>query len=175
MGAAYAGLGALTSPEQSAEVQRQVAEKAEKGLTRKHPVEPRPVHHRSWTRRSADKIAGPKQRAAWSKQAQGAGRRRWRASSARASTPRCPASTSSGSALAEAYHSVLIGVSTWEKPPACCGATSTAAQQSRARSTTFARGEAEGYQIGYGDWDTYLWQVLPPAAASLFPLKEATP
>ena len=48
-------------------------------------------------------------------------------------------------------------------------------QQIKGTLDAFARGEAEGYQIGYGDWDTYLWQVLPPAAASLFPLKEDTP
>ena len=45
MGAAYAGLGALTSPEQSDEVKRQVAEKAEAGLDAQAPGEPRPVHH----------------------------------------------------------------------------------------------------------------------------------
>ena len=70
MGAAYAGLGALTSPEQSAEVQRQVAEKAKKGLKRKHPVDLDQFITIMGTA-SADKIAGPKQRAAWSKEAQG--------------------------------------------------------------------------------------------------------
>ena len=147
MGAAYAGLGALTSPEQSAEVKRQVAEKAEAGLTRKRPVEPRPVHHRDGHgERRQDRRSQAARRL--EQEAQGAGRRRWRASSARASTPTVPGFYFFGLALAEAYHSVLIGVSTWDKPRACCGATSTAARSSRARSTTFARGEAEGYQIG---------------------------
>jgi len=42
----------------------------------------------------------------------------------------------------------------------------------------FARTKLRRYvRIGllhYRDWDTYIWQVLPPAAASLFPPKEDT-
>ena len=173
MGAAYAGLGALTSPEQSAAVERQVAEKAKKGLKRKHPVDLDQFITIMDTA-SADKIAGPKQRAAWSKR-----RKAWTPTlesivRARVNTS-VPGFYFFGLALAEAYHSVLIGVSTWEEPARMLWCDQHGCQQIKGTLDAFARGEAEGYQIGYGDWDTYLWQVLPPAAASLFPLKEATP
>jgi hypothetical protein len=173
MGAAYAGLGALTSPEQSAEVEREVAEKAKKGLKRKHPVDLDQFITIMDTA-SADKIAGPKQRAAWSKR-----RKAWTPTlesivRARVNT-NVPGFYFFGLALAEAYHSVLIGVSSWEEPARILWCDQHGCQQIKGTLDAFARGEAEGYQIGYGDWDTYLWQVLPPAAASLFPLKEATP
>jgi hypothetical protein len=173
MGAAYAGLGALTSPEQSAEVQRQVAEKAKKGLKRKHPVDLDQFITIMDTA-SADKIAGPKQRAAWSKK-----RKAWTPTLESIVRARVNASVPGfyffGLALAEAYHSVLIGVSTWETPARMLWCDQHGCQQIKGTLDAFARGEAEGYQIGYGDWDTYLWQVLPPATASLFPPKEATP
>jgi Domain of unknown function (DUF4157) len=173
MGAAYAGLGALTSPEQSAAVERQVAEQAKKGLKRKHPVDLDQFITIMDTA-SADKIAGPKQRAAWRKR-----RKSWMPTlesivRARVNTS-VPGFYFFGLALAEAYHSVLIGVSTWEKPARMLWCDQHGCQQIKGTLDAFARGEAEGYQIGYGDWDTYLWQVLPPAAASLFPLKEDTP
>ena len=69
---------------------------------------------------------------------------------------------------------VLIGVSTWDEPRTlwcdqnCC-------REVRGTLDAFARAKAEGYGISYGDWDTYIWQVLPPAAASLFPQTEAAP
>ena len=173
MGAAYAGLGALTAPAQSAEVERQVAEKAKKGLKRKRPVNLDQFITIMDTAH-ADNIAGPKQRAGWNRR-----RKRWAPtleSIVRGHVnPNVPAFYFFGLALAEAYHSVLIGVSTWEKPARVLWCDQHGCQEIKGTLDAFARGEAEAYEIGYGDWDSYVWQVLPPAAASLFPETEATP
>ncbi len=145
MGAAYAGLGALTSPEQSDEVKRQVDEKAEAGLKRKRPVNLDQFITVMDTA-NADKIAGPKQRAAWSRKrrALDADAREHRAR--RASTRKVPGFYFFGLALAEAYHSVMIGVSTWDDADARCGATRTAARVVTGTLDDFARGKAEGYR-----------------------------
>jgi hypothetical protein len=173
MGAAYAGLATLTSPEQSAAVEAKVAEKAEKGRKRKHKVDLDQFITVMDTA-NADKIAGPKQRAAWSRK-----HKRWTPTLESIVRARVNASVPGfyffGLALAEAYHSVLIGVSTWETPARTLWCDQNGCREVRTTLDAFARAKAEGYGISYGDWDTYLWQVLPPAAASLFPATEATP
>jgi hypothetical protein len=114
---------------------------------------------------NVNKIAGPKQRADWN-----ATRKRWTPtleSIVRARVnPNVPGLYFFGLALAQAYHSVLIGVSTWDAARTlwcdqhgCTVVTGTLDQHARA--------EVEDYGIAHHNWDTFLWQVQPPAAASL--------
>jgi hypothetical protein len=173
MGAAYAGLGTLTSPEQAAEVKRQVEEKAEAGLKRKRPVNLDQFITIMDTA-SADRIAGPKQRARWSRS-----QKRWTPTldsvvRARVNTS-FPGLYFFGLALAEAYHSVMIGVSTWEKPARMLWCDQHGCRTVAGTLDAFAKREAEGFEISYPDWDTYIWQVLPPAAASLLSAPEEKP
>jgi hypothetical protein len=172
MGAAYAGLGVLTSPAQSDEVKRKVAEKAEAGLARKRPVN-LDQFITVMDAASADKLAGPKQRAAWSRK-----HRRWTPSlemivRSRVNT-KVPGFYFFGLALAEGYHSVMIGVSTWDDPRTLW-CDQHGCQVVKGTLDDFARGELESYPITYGDWDTYLWQVQPPAAASVLTAPEGKP
>jgi hypothetical protein len=114
---------------------------------------------------NANKLAGPKQRAAWSP-----GRKRWTPSlesivRARVN-PTVPGIYFFGLALAQAYHSVLIGVSTWDEArtlwcdqSGCTPVTGTLDQH--------AREQVEHYGIEEHRWDTFIWQVQPPASASL--------
>jgi Domain of unknown function (DUF4157) len=173
MGAAYAGLGTLTSPEQAAEVKRQVEEKADAGLKRKRPVNLDQFITIMDTA-SADRIAGPKQRASWSRS-----HKRWTPTldgivRARVNT-RVPGLYCFGLALAEAYHSVMIGVSTWEEPARMLWCDQHGCRTVAGTLDAFAKREAEGFEISYPDWDTYIWQVLPPAAASLLSTPEEKP
>jgi hypothetical protein len=173
MGAAYAGLGALTSPEAAAEVKRQVEEKAEAGMKRKRPVN-LDQFITVMDSANAEKIAGPKQRARWSKRT-----RTW--------TPtletlvrskvhaRIPGFYFFGLALAEAFHSVMIGVSTWGEAPRTLWCDQYGCTEVEGRLDDFARAKAEAWKIGYGDWDSYVWQVLPPAEAGLLTAEEKKP
>jgi Domain of unknown function (DUF4157) len=172
MGAAYAGLAALTSPAQSEEVKRKVAEKAEAGLARKRPVNLDQFITVMDTA-SADKLAGPKQRAAWSRK-----HRRWTPALETIVRSRVNAKVPGlyffGLALAEGYHSVMLGVSTWDDPRTLwCDQDGCTVV--KGTLDDFARGKLENYPITYGDWDTYLWQVLPPAAASVLTAPEGKP
>jgi hypothetical protein len=172
MGAAYAGLATLTSPAQSEEVKRKVAEQAEAGLARKRPVNLDQFITVMDTA-SADKLAGPKQRAAWSRK-----HRRWTPTlesivRTRAN-PRVPGFYFFGLALAEGYHSVMIGVSTWDDPRTLW-CDQYGCKVVKGTLDDFARGKLENYPIKYGDWDTYLWQVQPPAAASVLTAPEGKP
>ncbi len=172
MGAAYAGLAALTSPEQSDEVRRKVAEKAEAGLARKRPVNLDQFITVMDTA-SADKLAGPRRRAAWSRS-----RRTWTPTLETIVRARVNAKVPGfyvfGLALAEGYHSVMIGISTWDDPRTlwCDQHGCTVVQGTL---DAFARERLENYSITYGDWDTYLWQVQPPAAASVLSAPEGRP
>jgi hypothetical protein len=172
MGAAYAGLGALTSPAQAAAVQKQVEKKAEAGLKRKRPVNLDQFITVMDTA-NADKLAGPKQRAAWSRK-----HKRWTPTletivRARVNS-KVPGFYFFGLALAEGYHSVLIGVSTWDNPRTLwCDQSGCAVVPGTLDD--YARGKLAGYPIKYGDWDTYLWQVQPPAAASVVGAPEGKP
>jgi hypothetical protein len=176
MGAAYAGLGALTTPERSAEVQTQVAEKAKKGLKRKHKVNLDQFITVMDTAH-ADNIAGPKQRAAWSRK-----RERWSPTLESLVRARVNASVPGfyffGFAVAEAFHSVLIGVSTWDEPRTlwcdqygCTEVPGNLDDYTRSRLKAW---EKAGI-IHYHDWDSYVWQVLPPAAASVVAAPGGTP
>jgi Domain of unknown function (DUF4157) len=172
MGAAYAGLSALTSPAQSDEVKRKVAEKAEAGLARKRPVNLDQFITVMDTA-SADKLAGPKQRAAWSRR-----HRRWTPTletivRSRVNT-KVPGFYFFGLALAEGYHSVMIGVSTWDDPRTLW-CDQHGCEVVKGTLDDFARGQLENYPIKYSDWDTYLWQVQPPAAASVLTAPEGKP
>ena len=141
MGAAYAGLGALTSPAQSAAVKRQVEREGRAGLKREAAGGPRPVHHRDGHGQRRQASPGRSSAPRWSTTAQAmdADAREPRA---RRVHPTVPGFYFFGLALAEAYHSVMIGVSTWGSRRARCGATSTAARSSAARSTTSSAGRS---------------------------------
>jgi uncharacterized protein DUF4157 len=172
MGAAYAGLATLSSSAQSDEVKRKVAEKAEAGLKRRRPVNLDQFITVMDTA-SADKIAGPKQRAAWNRR-----RRRWTPTLETIVRSRVnskvPGFYFFGLALAEAYHSVMIGVSTWDDPRTlwCDQHGCTVVTGSL---DDFARAKLENYSITYRDWDSYVWQVQPPAAASVLSAPEGAP
>lgn len=172
MGAAYSGLGALTSPAQSDEVKRKVAEKAEAGLARKRPVNLDQFITVMDTAH-ADKLAGPKQRAAWSSK-----HRRWAPTLETIVRSRVNAKVPGfyffGLALAEGYHSVMIGVSTWDNPRVLW-CDQYGCKVVMGTLDDFARGKLENYPIKYRDWDTYLWQIQPPAAASLLAAPEGKP
>jgi hypothetical protein len=172
MGAAYAGLGTLTSPAQSDEVKRKVAKQAEQGLARKRPVDLDQFITVMDTA-NADKLAGPKQRAAWSRK-----HKRWTPTletivRSRVN-PKVPGFYFFGLALAEGYHSVLIGVSTWDNPRTLW-CDQYGCKVVKGTLDDYARGKLENYPIKYGDWDTYLWQVQPPAAASVLAAPEGKP
>jgi hypothetical protein len=172
MGAAYAGLAALTSPAQADEIKRKVAQQAEAGVKRKKPVNLDQFITVMDTAKS-DKLAGPRQRAAWSRK-----HRRWTPSlesivRSRVN-PKVPGFYFFGLALAEGYHSVMVGVSTWDDPRTLwCDQSGCKVVQGTLDD--FARGKLESYPITYGDWDTYLWQVQPPAAASVLAAPEGKP
>jgi hypothetical protein len=173
MGAAYAGLGTLTSPEAAAEVKRQVEEKAEAGLKRKRPVN-LDQFITVMESANAEKIAGPKQRARWNKR-----QRTWTPtleSLVRSKVhARIPGFYFFGLALAEAFHSVLIGVSTWGEAPRTMWCDQSGCKEVTGRLDDFARAKAEAWKISYGDWDSYVWQVLPPAEAGLLTAEEKKP
>ena len=172
MEAAQEGLAALHDPATAAAIRTEVERKAEAGLKRKKPVNLDQFITVMDTAH-ADKVAGPKQRARWSQ-----GKKTWTPTleslvRSRVSS-KVPGFYFFGLALAEAYHSVLIGVSTWDQPRTLW------CDQSGCRVVpgtldAFARSQAESYGIGYGDWDTYVWQVLPPAAADVLIAPEEAP
>lgn len=172
MGAAYAGIAALTSSTDSDEVRRKVAEKTEAGLKRKRPVNLDQFITVMDTA-SADKVAGPRHRAAWSQR-----RRSWTPTLETIVRSRMNAKVPGfyffGLALAEAYHSVMIGISTWDDPRTlwCDQHGCTVVTGSL---DDFARATLESYSITYRDWDTYVWQVQPPAAASVLSAPEGAP
>jgi hypothetical protein len=172
MEAAYKGLGALRTPEESAEIERRVEEKAEQGMKRKKPVDLNQFITVMDTA-SAERVAGPKQRARWSRKA-----KTWTPtleSLVRARVhPAVPGFWFFGLALAEAYHSVLVGVSTWDEPARTLWCDQHGCRLVPGTLDDFARGEAEGLAVPYPDWDTYVWQVVPPPEASLLqPPEEA--
>jgi hypothetical protein len=122
---------------------------------------------------SADKLAGPKQHAAWSRK-----HRRWTPALETIVRSRVNAKVPGfyffGLALAEGYHSVMLGLSTWDDPRTlwCDQYGCTVV---KGTLDDFARGKLENYPIKYGDWDTYIWQVQPPAAASVLTAPEGKP
>lgn len=172
MGAAYAGVGTLTSPQQAAEVKRQVERKAA-AVAKRKPGLDIDQFITVMNTANANKMAGPKQRAAWSRK-----HKRWTPtleSIVRAHVnAQVPGFYFFGLALAEGYHSILIGISTWDAARTlwCDQGGCTVVPGTL---DAFARKEAESFGIPYGDWDTYIWQVLPPAAASLLAAPEGKP
>jgi len=171
MEAAYTGVGVLTSPHQAAEVKRQVKGRAAK-VKAKTGVDVDQFISVMNTA-NAKKMAGPQQRAVWSP-----GRKRWTPtleSIVRAHVnPTVPGYYFFGLAFAQAFHSVMIGVSTWDAAHTLwCdqhGCT-------RVKGTldAHARAEAEDYGIAHHHWDTFIWQVVPPASASLLAAGEGKP
>jgi hypothetical protein len=176
MGAAYAGLGTLTSPEQSAAVERKVAQMKKAGLKRKRPVN-LDQFITVMNTANASKMAGPKQTAAWSTK-----RERWTPTlesivRSRVNT-RVPGFYFFGLALAKAFHSVLIGVSTWDEPRTLwCdqGGCSVVSGTLDAFALERLKAWRRGGKLTYTNWETYLWQVVPPAAASVLAAPEDKP
>ena len=175
MGAAYAGLAALTSPEQSAAVQSAVAKKAKRSEKKKGPNVDQFITVMNTA--NAQKLAGPRQRARWSRK-----RERWTPSlesllRARVNT-KVPGFYFFGFALAEAFHSVLIGVSTWDDARTLwCDQYGCTVVPGRLDDYALERMKdwRDRGLIHYRDWDSYIWQVLPPAAASVIANPEGTP
>jgi hypothetical protein len=167
---AYEGLGALLSPGKSAEIQKDVETKAEETMKRRRVN----IDHfiTVMDTVNAAKLAGPKQRARWSKSG-----RKWTPTLESLIRPKihssAPAFYFFGLALAEAYHSVIVGVSTWGDAPKTLWCDQSGCVEVTGKLDDFARGQAEGYEIGYSDWDTYVWQIVPPAEASLLAQEEA--
>lgn len=161
---AYEGLGALHSPEKAAEIQKDVEAKAERTMKRKGVDINQFITVMDTV--SAAKMAGPKNRARWSKS-----RKTWTPTLESIVRPKihptAPAFYFFGLALAEAYHSVIVGVSTWGDAPKTLWCDQSGCREVTGSLDDFARGEAEGYAIPYADWDTYIWQIVPPAEASL--------
>jgi hypothetical protein len=175
MGAAYAGLGALTSPEQSTKVEQEVGRKAEASAKRNGPDLDQFITVMNTA--NVQKLAGPKQTAKWSRK-----RKVWTPSledvvRARVNK-RVPGFYFFGLALAEAFHSVLIGVSTWDAPRTMWCDQNGCTVVNGALDN-FARGKLADYvDVGllkYEDWDSYIWQVVPPAAASVMADPGGTP
>jgi hypothetical protein len=164
MGAAYAGLGALTSPAQSAEVQRQVERKAKKVEAKTGVNIDQFITVMNTA--NANNIAGPKQRAVWSP-----GRKRWTPtleSIVRARVhPDVPGFYVFGIAAAQAFHSVMIGVSTWDAARTLY-CDQHGCKVVRGTIDDCIRDKVvETYGLEEHHWDTFVWQVRPPASASL--------
>jgi len=164
---AYEGLGALFSEAESEAIQKKVASKAAREKQRSG----RNIDHFTTVMNtvSAEKRAGPRLRARWRRRA-----RRWEPSldalvRSRVSG-KVPGHYFFGLALAEAFHSVIVGVSTWEAAPltlwcdqyGCERVTATLDKHALAALEHWERAGA----ISYTDWDSYLWQILPPPEAS---------
>jgi hypothetical protein len=161
---AYEGIGALHTPEKSAEIQKDVETKAEQAMKRRGVDINQFITVMDTV--SAAKMAGPKNRARWSRS-----RKRWTPTLESIIRPKihatAPAFYFFGLALAEAYHSVVVGVSTWGDAPKTLWCDQSGCREVVGSLDDYARSEAESYEIGYSDWDTYVWQILPPAEASL--------
>jgi Domain of unknown function (DUF4157) len=162
---AYEGIGALFTPEKSAEIQKDVETKAERERRRTGGN----IDHfiTVMDTVSAAKMAGPKVRARWSKRT-----RTWTPTLESIVRPRIntkvPAYYFFGLALAEAFHSVIVGVSTWGGAPVTLWCDQNGCQTVAGTLDAHARATAEGFEtLRYGDWDTYVWQIVPPAEASL--------
>jgi len=170
MQAAYKGLATLRTPAESAEIQLQVEANAERAMRRATPVD---INHfiSVMNVAHAEEAAGPRQRARWSK-----ADRTWTPtleSLIRAPIhPTVPGFYFFGLALAEAYHSVMIGVSTWDDPPRILWCDQYGCGAIPGTLDDFARSQAEGFGIEYGDWDTYIWEVVPPPGAGLITPRE---
>jgi hypothetical protein len=166
---AYEGLGALHSPEKAAEIQKTVEAKAERTMKRTGVD----IDHfiTVMDTVNAAKMAGPKNRARWSKS-----RKTWTPTLESTIRPKihptAPAFYFFGLALAEAYHSVIVGVSTWGDSPKTLWCDQSGCREVAGSLDDYARAEAESYEIGYSDWDTYIWQIVPPAEASLLAQKQ---
>ena len=167
---AYEGLGALHSPEKAAEIQKEVEAKAERTMKRTGVD----IDHfiTVMDTVSAAKMAGPKYRARWSKS-----KKTWTPTLESIIRPKIHA-TSTGVLLlrARSGRGVPFGDRRGQHRGAMrrrrSGATRAAAERSPAASTTSRAAKAEGYAIAYGDWDTYIWQIVPPAEASLLAKQE---
>jgi hypothetical protein len=169
---AYEGLGVLHSPEKAAEIQKTVEAKAERTMKRTGVDIDQFITVMDTV--SAAKMAGPKNRARWSKS-----RKTWTPTLESIIRPKihptAPAFYFFGLALAEAYHSVIVGVSTWGDSPKTLWCDQSGCSEVAGSLDDYARAEAESYQIGYADWDTYIWQIVPPAEASLLAQKQQEP
>ena len=166
MEAAYKGLGALRSPEEAATIQSKVEAKAERAMERTGVD----INHfiTVMNTANAEDAAGPRQRARWSKS-----QKTWTPTLESILNapihPTVPGFYFFGLALAEAYHSIMVGVSTWDDPPRRIWCDQYGCGAFEGTLDDFARGQAEGFGIEYGDWDTYLWEVVPPPGAGLLP------
>jgi uncharacterized protein DUF4157 len=165
---AYEGLGKLFDKSQVDEVEKAVAEKdkkSKKDLDQFITVVD--------TAREKG-MAGPKQRAAWRKK-----RKAWSPTLEELVRPRvstkAPGHYFFGLALAEAYHSVIVAVNTWGPSPVTLWCDQGGCEKVTGTLDAFALAKAEDFGISYGDWDTYIWQLVPPPEASAVPEKKASP
>jgi hypothetical protein len=161
---AYEGLGALHSPEKAADLQKVVETQARRTMKRTKVD----TNHFITVMNAANaaKMAGPRNRARWRKS-----KKTWTPTldsiiGSRISS-KVPAFYFFGLALAEAYHSVIVGVSTWGDARETLWCDQSGCEKVAGSLDDFARAKAEGYAISYPDWDTYIWQIVPPAEASL--------
>lgn len=172
---AYEGLGALFSEAESEVIQKKVAKKAAREKKRSG----RDIDHFIMVMNtvSAEKLAGPRMRARWRRKG-----RRWEPPLEQFVRPRVsgkvPGYYFFGLALAEAFHSVIVGVSTWQETPLTVwcdqyGCTPLAGTLDERALAALERWQSAG-AISYTDWDTYLWQILPPPEASVVASPEAT-
>jgi hypothetical protein len=172
---AYEGLGALFSEAESEAIQKKVAKKAAREKKRSG----RNIDHFITVMNtvSAEKMAGPRMRARWRRKG-----RRWEPTLEQLVRPRVsgkvPGYYFFGLALAEAFHSVIVGVSTWQERPLTVwcdqyGCAPVAGTLDEHALAALEHWESAG-AISYTDWDTYLWQILPPPEASAVASPEAT-
>jgi hypothetical protein len=165
---AYEGLGKLFDKSQVDEVEKTVAEKDKKS---KKNLD----HFITVIDTAREKgLAGPKQRAAWRKK-----KKAWSPTLEELVRPKVsttvPGHYFFGLALAEAYHSVIVGVNTWGPSPVTLWCDQYGCEQVTGTLDAFALAKAEGFGISYGDWDTYIWQLVPPPEASAVPERKASP
>lgn len=163
---AYAGIGALFSQSEADDLEKKVATKAAKSKKRGGPN----IDHFITVMQTAraERMAGPKLTSKWRKKS-----RRWDPSlqslvDARVH-PDVPGYWFFGLALAEAFHSVIVGVSTWEETPRMLWCDQYGCTQVTGTLDEHALAVLEGWSTGpdpsltYTDWDTYLWKIVPPA------------